>query len=528
MLLERSVGTVGSTNLSLALPKAVRRYFRWHAATNTYMSVGRQDRSDMSAGFRGFEFERLVLDLFSGLGYEVLGTNKEIPCAFPGKHRKENLHEFDLLIEHGKGKRFILPPFSPKGRTLVECKTWPMSKSVFVDDLAELIECVNAYGKYGKIDGGVLISGKAIEDEALDRAKELGLIYCWDLNRLLFYTAKVFTFNEFETWAEMEPDSKIVEENLLDIRREKSAISSIIGIRPRITEKVHDLRFAYFCDCLAYPHERQDFSIGSDLLEAIGKDFIEIMTRMRADGQTFRISADLEFHSLSGYKADVKRRATTYVKRWELSMDEVEIKNIMFYDYELASWHALLREVLTPPDRVMPREKIDSLLIRLQAQALRRAAEKVLSPEDERYVKMLLDRFRKRPPHISKLTWWSDIHPDVEVSGRHLDLYVHYRPRWPFFIPTLAFVVCNRNKRPINERDLVDTIAYARFLKDEKKVMRLWISIASNQGFTEDTIKYCKDFEKRDVGLVLVDTRNNTIFSSGRAQSQNAIKWLGM
>jgi hypothetical protein len=477
------------------------------------------------SGVRGYEFERVVSDLFLGLDYEVLYSNRQIPCSCVGRHRKENLHEFDLLVVHRK-RNLLRPAFSPDGPSVVESKSWSMRDPVVVNDLVELVECVNECGKYGSIKGAILLSGKSMSQDVILRAEETGTVYCWDLNRLLFYASKLLVLDDLETWAELEPDSKIVEESRVEHEGGTLFSTKLTGLRPRIAEKRHQLRLEYFCDTPVYELHRPESALGLSGLAVLGSDFFETIQMMRGGSPTFPVEVDVGIHSLTGFKTDVKRQGRIYVKSWERSLDDVRIESLAFYDYDLAPWHALLRETILPPERIITKNHLESLLVRVQAQALRRAAERVLPAEDERYVRAVLDRFRKTPPHIPRLTWWSDIHPDVEVAGRHIDLYVHYRPRWPFFIPTLAFVLCNREKRPVAEKDLFDVVAFARLLKDEKRVMRVWAAVASVNGFSEDALKYCSEFEKRDIGLVLVDTKNWTSFTNDKAQSRNAANWL--
>jgi len=72
-------------------------------------------------------------------------------------------------------------------------------------------------------------------------------------------------------------------------------------------------------------------------------------------------------------------------------------------------------------------------------------------PEDLEYVASLERRFRKEAPYVPRFTWWSEVQRDVVERGEKWDLYVHYRPRWPFFIPTLILIKCNQYSKPVSK-----------------------------------------------------------------------------
>ena len=149
-----------------------------------------------------------------------------------------------------------------------------------------------------------------------------------------------------------------------------------------------------------------------------------------------------------------------------------------------------------------------------------------LLPEDLEYVQSLERRFRKVAPYISKLTWWSEIQRDVIEGGEKWDLYVHYRPRWPFFIPTLVLVKCNQYNSPISKHYVEELESKAHFLRNEKKVWRVWLGIISSLGFDKEAIIRAEDHEGRTLGFVLINPKEKSFYSSLRGQCKKAHKWL--
>lgn len=147
-------------------------------------------------------------------------------------------------------------------------------------------------------------------------------------------------------------------------------------------------------------------------------------------------------------------------------------------------------------------------------------------PEDLEYSSMLERNFRKKPPHISGLTWWSEIQRDVVEAGEKWDLYVHYRPRWPFFIPTLILVKCNPYNEPISADFALGLESKALLLKVEKKPWRAWLGIISSLGFREEAVSRAEDHEGKELGLVLIDPKLRKFHCSRRGQCKKALKWL--
>lgn len=149
-----------------------------------------------------------------------------------------------------------------------------------------------------------------------------------------------------------------------------------------------------------------------------------------------------------------------------------------------------------------------------------------ISPCDLNYVNRLERKFKKISPYMQKFTWWSEIQRDVIEVGEKWDLYVHYRPRWPFFIPTLVLVKCNPYNGPITIEHLINLESKALLLKMEKKVWRVWIGIISSNDFTKDAIVRAREHEGKQVGLILVNPREYKIYSSSKGQCKKASRWL--
>ncbi|MEM3612669.1 MAG: hypothetical protein QW090_04860 [Candidatus Bathyarchaeia archaeon] len=149
-----------------------------------------------------------------------------------------------------------------------------------------------------------------------------------------------------------------------------------------------------------------------------------------------------------------------------------------------------------------------------------------ISPTDLEYLVDLDRSFRKKPPYVSKLTWWSEIQRDVVEAGEKWDLYIHYRPRWPFFIPTLVLVKCNPYNEPINMEYLLYLESKALFLKSEKKVWRVWLGIISSDGFAKEAIVRAEDHEGKNLGLILINPKLKQFHASLKGHSRKALKWL--
>lgn len=149
-----------------------------------------------------------------------------------------------------------------------------------------------------------------------------------------------------------------------------------------------------------------------------------------------------------------------------------------------------------------------------------------LSPEDLEYVNQLEKCFKKKSPYIPKLTWWSEIQRDVVGAGEKWDLYIHYRPRWPFFIPTLILVKCNQYNRPVDKDYFLGLESRAILLKEEKKVWRVWVGVISSSGFSKSTIESIEAYEKKGVGMVLINPKSREYYSSSSKQCKKALKWL--
>ena len=149
-----------------------------------------------------------------------------------------------------------------------------------------------------------------------------------------------------------------------------------------------------------------------------------------------------------------------------------------------------------------------------------------LLPEDLEYISRLERSFRRKAPYIARLTWWSEIQRDALEAGEKWDLYVHYRPRWPFFIPTLVLAKCNPYTERITKDHMVNLESKALFLKNEKKVWRVWLGIVSSNGFEKEAIERAEDYEGKTLGVVLVNPREKRFYASKFGQCKKAIKWL--
>jgi hypothetical protein len=149
-----------------------------------------------------------------------------------------------------------------------------------------------------------------------------------------------------------------------------------------------------------------------------------------------------------------------------------------------------------------------------------------VNPVDLEYVALLERNFRKKSPYAPKLTWWSEIQRDVIEAGEKWDLYVHYRPRWPFFIPTLILIKCNTQNEPIDKDYLLFLESKALLLKNEKKVWRVWLGVISSNGFSREAITRAEDHEGKSLGLILVNPKLKQFHSSLRGQCKKALKWI--
>jgi len=149
-----------------------------------------------------------------------------------------------------------------------------------------------------------------------------------------------------------------------------------------------------------------------------------------------------------------------------------------------------------------------------------------LHPLDLQYLSKLERNFKKKSPYISKFTWWSEIQRDALEASEKWDLYVHYRPRWPFFIPTLVLIKCNPFIDQISKDFVTELESKALFLKNEKKVWRVWLGIVSSNGFEEEAIIRAEDHEGKTLGLVLIDPKEEKAYFSKIGQSKKAFNWL--
>lgn len=149
-----------------------------------------------------------------------------------------------------------------------------------------------------------------------------------------------------------------------------------------------------------------------------------------------------------------------------------------------------------------------------------------LSPKDLEYVERLERKFRKKPPYVARLTWWSEVQRDVVEAGEKWDLYVHYRPRWPFFIPTLVLIKCNPYSEQVGKDYLLGLESKALFLKNEKKVWRVWLGVISSMGFEKEAKLRAEDHNGKTLGLVLIDPKLEESYCSYKGQCKKASKWL--
>jgi len=151
-----------------------------------------------------------------------------------------------------------------------------------------------------------------------------------------------------------------------------------------------------------------------------------------------------------------------------------------------------------------------------------------LHPLDLEYLTNLERSFRKKPPYFSKLTWWSEIQRDALEAAEKWDLYVHYRPRWPFFIPTLVLVKCNPYEGFVTRNYVLDLESKALFLKTDKKVWRVWLGIVSANGFEKEAIIRAEDHKGKILGLILIDPALKRFHSSHEGECKKALQWLSL
>jgi len=175
---------------------------------------------------------------------------------------------------------------------------------------------------------------------------------------------------------------------------------------------------------------------------------------------------------------------------------------------DLKAWSTCIRKLILEVSGLDPQGYFEA---KLHARAS-------LTAEDLEYVDRLEDTFRSTPPYFPKLTWWSEIHRDVVEAGEKWDPYVHYRPRWPFFIPTLVLVKCNPYREPVDEETVISLESKASFLKLDKRVMRVWLGIVSSNDFTEKALRRALMHEGRGVGLVLINSSSNRAYCSMRGR----------
>jgi hypothetical protein len=183
---------------------------------------------------------------------------------------------------------------------------------------------------------------------------------------------------------------------------------------------------------------------------------------------------------------------------------------------DLESWSKIVGSLLHKATGVNPLEYFE-----------RKNYERAsLHPADLEYVASLERNFKRKPPYISRLTWWSEIQRDALEAGEKWDLYVHYRPRWPFFIPTLILVKCNPYNELITKENVLDLESRALLLKTEKKVWRVWLGIVSSNGFERDAVIRSEDHEGKVLGLVLINPLQKKFYSSHHGECKKALKWL--
>ena len=183
---------------------------------------------------------------------------------------------------------------------------------------------------------------------------------------------------------------------------------------------------------------------------------------------------------------------------------------------DLEAWSKVVGSLLRKATGVDPFEYFE-----------RRSYERIsLHPVDLEYVASLERNFRRKPPYISRLTWWSEVQRDVLEAGEKWDLYVHYRPRWPFFIPTLILVKCNPYNESVTKEYVLDLESKALFLKAEKKVWRVWLGVVSSNGFEKEAVVRAEDHEGKVLGLVLIDPLQRKFYSSRLGECKKALKWL--
>jgi hypothetical protein len=183
---------------------------------------------------------------------------------------------------------------------------------------------------------------------------------------------------------------------------------------------------------------------------------------------------------------------------------------------DLEAWSKIIASLLHKATGVDPLEYFE-----------RKSYERAsLHPTDLDYVANLERNFRRKPPYISKLTWWSEIQRDALEAREKWDLYVHYRPRWPFFIPTLILVKCNSYNELVTKEYVLDLESKALFLRTEKKVWRVWLGIVSSNGFEKGAVIRSEDHEGKVLGLVLINPLEKKFYSSQRGECKKALKWL--
>jgi len=237
----------------------------------------------------------------------------------------------------------------------------------------------------------------------------------------------------------------------------------------------------------------------------------------REDVDTFRKVDDLLWRcERAGLKVSEEDKLSLY----EMHQKRNEIyhgKMIMLpMKRDLEAWSKIVGALLRESTGVDPFEYFE-----------KKSYERVsVHPADLEYVTSLERNFRRKPPYLSKLTWWSEIQRDALEAGEKWDLYVHYRPRWPFFIPTLILIKCNPYRGAISSDYVLDLESKALFLKTEKKVWRVWLSILSSNDFEKEAIMRAEDHEGKSLGLALIDAQTKKCYSSLCGECKRALKWL--
>jgi len=257
------------------------------------ISLSRSRRRSTS-GRWGFEFETLVRQLFSNLGYEIIDEDFDVRCTNP-LHRKRS-HEIDFITDLNS-EIFIRSVYSPEGRVLVECKLGEV-ESADIEEAKNKLECLNRSAEYEDVSGIIVATNSKHEAEIEDN------VFCWDEKKLFFYASKVFHLATLQKNA-----SRIVKEQRLEHYFYTSFITNYeIGSRTAI------LRVTVFHEDEERPLNN---SIITEISRKIGEKYLE-MRDMFPDAQV-----QIDAHSLSGFTEDIRVNKA--------------------FSYDIASWSFLLR-----------------------------------------------------------------------------------------------------------------------------------------------------------------------------------------